>query len=72
MRCPKCGKQLEFVYATQIVHVDVKVDEDGAYIDNKEDGDLYDSAYAFEDPCGDYCCPECGEYFQDISAFWGN
>lgn len=69
MKCPNCGKHIDYAVATQVIHIDVKVDEYGEFIENLHGGDIYDSAYEFEDPCGDYCCPECGCYQADIAAF---
>ena len=70
MRCPHCGKTVEYAIATQIVHINVKVDEYGDFLDNlSASGNLYDDAYDFDDPVGDYRCPVCGEYTAYIGDF---
>ena len=69
MRCPNCGENVDYAIATQIVHINVKVDETGQFIENLHNGDLYLSAYYFEPPVGDYSCPKCGEYTASIEDF---
>ena len=70
MKCPYCQSEFDYALATQIVHVDVLVDEKGNWHENAAPT-LEESAYEFESPVGDYACPHCGEYVSSLEEFAG-